>query len=72
MLNELACVGIEGGYAIERYYPSLPNTLLVCATELRTDAEIVHYAEALKTILEKDPKAPSSCSKQQPQFTEGK
>ena len=51
ILTELNHVGIEGGYAIESHYPELQNTLLVCATELRTDEEINHYAESLEHIM---------------------
>ena len=51
ILTELGRCGIEGGYAIETHYPALKNTLLVCATELRTEEEITHYAKSLQTIL---------------------
>ena len=51
LLARLHEAGIAGGYAIESHYPMLPNTLLVCATEMRTDAEIKQYAQSLATIL---------------------
>ena len=51
ILTELGRQGIEGGYAIESHYPELKNTLLVCATEMRTNQEINQYAEALEKIL---------------------
>ncbi len=51
VLTELQALGIAGGYAVESDYPGLENTLLVCATEVRTKDEIAHYAQALQTIL---------------------
>lgn len=51
ILKALADAGIDGGLALEPYYPQLKNTLLVCATEMRTEAEIAQYAAALKAIL---------------------
>ncbi|KTD54879.1 glycine dehydrogenase [Legionella sainthelensi] len=51
VLKELANAGITGGYAPEIHYPRLTNTLLVCATEMRTDEEIEHYAKTLKAIM---------------------
>ena len=51
VLPALLNAGIAGGYAIGEHYPQLSNTLLVCATEMRTDEEIVHYAQALREII---------------------
>lgn len=51
VLKELAQAGITGGYAPNIHYPQLANTLLVCATEMRTEAEIDLYANTLKSIL---------------------
>lgn len=51
VIQQLQAAGIVGGYAVESYYPQLPNTLLVCATEMRTSEDIAHYANALKTCL---------------------
>ncbi|KTC84573.1 MULTISPECIES: aminomethyl-transferring glycine dehydrogenase subunit GcvPA [Legionella] len=53
VLRRLRDEGLIGGYAIESHYPQLANTLLVCATEMRTDEDIAHYANALKRILAK-------------------
>lgn len=52
ILTALGQRGIEGGYAPEEHYPELKNTLLVCATELRTDEEIHHYAKSLQQIMQ--------------------
>ncbi|RUQ91111.1 aminomethyl-transferring glycine dehydrogenase subunit GcvPA [Legionella septentrionalis] len=54
VLTALQQAGIAGGYAVAAHYPELSNTLLVCATEMRTHAEIAHYAQALKHILSVD------------------
>jgi glycine dehydrogenase subunit 1 len=51
ILTALGNAGIEGGYAIEAHYPTLKNALLICATEMRTDAEINHYAKTLEAIM---------------------
>lgn len=53
VLTHLADVGIAGGYAPALHYPQLANTLLICATEMRTAEEIVHYANTLKAIMSK-------------------
>jgi glycine dehydrogenase subunit 1 len=54
VLIELAKRGIIGGYAPTKYYPNLPNTLLICATEMRTDADIQCFCEALIAIMQGD------------------
>ena len=53
ILQTLLNAGISGGYAIDTHYPQLPNTLLVCATEMRTDEDIAQYAKKLRQILTK-------------------
>jgi glycine dehydrogenase subunit 1 len=53
VLRRLRDEGVIGGYSVEAHYPQLANTLLVCATEMRTDEDIAHYANALKRILAK-------------------
>jgi glycine dehydrogenase subunit 1 len=51
VLAALRKMGIDGGYSIGEHYPELSNSLLVCATEMRTDEEIAHYAKSLQHIL---------------------
>ena len=51
VLERLAETGIAGGYAVESHYPQLQNTLLVCATEMRTALDMQRYAQCLETIL---------------------
>ncbi len=60
LLHELQLKGILGGYPLSEFYPSLGESLLVCATELRTDNEIKHYAEVLEHILIKGETCTSS------------
>lgn len=51
VLKRLAQANIAGGYAPNRHYPQLKNTLLVCATEMRTPQDIQYYKETLAAIL---------------------
>ncbi|WP_133130668.1 aminomethyl-transferring glycine dehydrogenase subunit GcvPA [Legionella yabuuchiae] len=47
VLKALRAEGIDGGYALEAHFPTLANTLLVCATEMRTSEDLQRYAKAL-------------------------
>jgi glycine dehydrogenase subunit 1 len=51
VLEALSQAGIHGGFAPEAYYPMLTNTLLVCATEMRTQLDIAQYARVLDQIM---------------------
>ena len=51
VLQQLAEQKIVGGIALQSNYSELENGLLVCATELRTGAEIEQFAAALEQIL---------------------
>jgi glycine dehydrogenase subunit 1 len=53
VLDQLREEGILGGYPVETYHPQLANTLLVCATEMRTAEDIANYASALERIMAK-------------------
>lgn len=53
VLKQLSDAGIAGGYAPDAHYTQLTNTLLVCATEMRTAEDIASYASALKAIMTK-------------------
>lgn len=53
VLHELADAGISGGYVPSPQYPTLENTLLVCATEMRTPEDIARYSSLLKEIMSK-------------------
>ncbi len=51
ILPALAAKNILGGYDLGCDYPELAPALLVCATEVRTDAEIAAYAGELTRIM---------------------
>ena len=51
VLQALAEQNILGGYDLGADYPELGNAILVCATELRTDEEILAYRHALQSVL---------------------
>ncbi len=52
VLSELKNKGILGGLNLQTLYPEMENTLLICATETKTAADIQncveHFAQALK------------------------
>jgi glycine dehydrogenase subunit 1 len=47
VLRSLAAHNLLGGYDLGRDYPELGDAILVCATELRTAADIDQYAQEL-------------------------
>jgi glycine dehydrogenase subunit 1 len=51
VLQALAQQNILGGYDLSMDYPELGNAMLVCATELRTEEEIMAYRAALQAVL---------------------
>jgi glycine dehydrogenase subunit 1 len=51
VLQALAQQNILGGYDLGKDYPELGNAMLVCATELRTEEEIMAYRTALQAVL---------------------
>jgi glycine dehydrogenase subunit 1 len=55
VLDALAERNIVGGLDLSKFYPELGNALLVCATEMRTDADLDAYASALAAVLERKP-----------------
>ena len=50
-LRALEAQGILGGYNLTDHYPHLENSLLVCATETRTQEDIDQYAFHLERIV---------------------
>ncbi|KOR32911.1 glycine dehydrogenase [Achromatium sp. WMS3] len=50
-LNALAKHDILGGYSLQSEYPELKDTLLICATELRTSEDINLYHDTLAQVL---------------------
>ena len=51
VLDALAERKIVGGLDLSKFYPELGNALLVCATEMRTDADLDAYASALNEVM---------------------
>ncbi|MBN8280663.1 MAG: aminomethyl-transferring glycine dehydrogenase subunit GcvPA [Gammaproteobacteria bacterium] len=51
VLRQLAAEGILGGYDLAADFPELGHALLVCATEVRTAADIDVYRRALAGVL---------------------
>lgn len=51
LLNDLAKVGIQGGFDLSELYPELGNALLVCATETKTQAQLDYYQQQLSQLF---------------------
>lgn len=51
ILHDLAKIGIQGGFDLSALYPELGNTLLVCATETKNQAELDFYQQQLSELL---------------------
>ena len=52
VMRSLHAQNILPGYDLSSDYPELSDTLLVCATETRTDADIALYASHLNRVIE--------------------
>ncbi|MDQ8039287.1 MAG: aminomethyl-transferring glycine dehydrogenase subunit GcvPA [Rickettsiella sp.] len=51
LLDDLAKVKIQGGLDLSSLYPELGNTMLVCATETKTQQDLDFYQQQLSHIL---------------------
>ena len=51
ILKDLAKLGIQGGLDLSDLYPELGNALLVCATETKTQQDLVFYQQQLSHLL---------------------
>lgn len=51
VLRSLAAHNVLGGFDLAEDYPELGDALLVCATEMRTAAEIAEYATKLARVM---------------------
>ena len=50
-LAALAEHGVFGGLSLAEFYDGLDNTVLVCATETKTEADLDTYADALRDVI---------------------
>ncbi len=53
VLRALEAQGILGGFALGEFYPALTDSLLMCATETKTEADIARYTHHLERIVTK-------------------
>jgi len=51
VLTELIKHGVQGGHDLSHQYPELGQCLLICTTETKTEDDIQHYLQTLKTVL---------------------
>lgn len=54
ILQAMKAQHILGGLSLDEFYPSQRNTLLVCATETKTQADLDRYSEVLGQALKKN------------------
>lgn len=53
MLNAMHQKGIAAGYPVDEHYPNLHNdTILICATEKRTAADVERYITTLRSFIQ--------------------
>jgi glycine dehydrogenase subunit 1 len=53
VLRALEAQSIIGGFNLKRHYPELGDTMLVCATETRTQADMDAYVQQMERIISK-------------------
>ena len=51
VLRSLAAHNVLGGYELGREYPELGDSLLVCATETRSEPDIESYHQKMSRII---------------------
>ena len=51
LIELLAEKDITPGYDLSEEYPELKNSILVCATETKTETDIISFAQALQSAL---------------------
>ena len=52
VLERMRESGVLGGVCLRPWYSDLGNTLLVCATETKTEEDIETYASVLRAAIE--------------------
>ena len=53
VLHALKAQGILGGFSLVHDYPELGQSILICATETKTEGDLKHYAENMGRIVGK-------------------
>ncbi|WP_297375690.1 aminomethyl-transferring glycine dehydrogenase subunit GcvPA [Acidiferrobacter sp.] len=66
VLRALEAQGILGGFALGEFYPALTDSLLMCATETKTEADIARYTHHLERIVTKRRLGPACGYKDNP------
>ncbi len=66
VLRALEAQGILGGFALGEFYPALTDSLLMCATETKTEADIARYTHHLERIVTKRRSGPPCGYKDNP------
>jgi glycine dehydrogenase subunit 1 len=51
VLEELAKFDIQGGFSLQKAYPELGNSILVCVTETKAGLDLDEYVDKLKFVL---------------------
>ncbi len=62
LAQQLEAKGFQPGLCLDKFYPDLKNTYLLCATETKTDQDIESFCQQIKNILKANT---SSMPKQQ-------
>ncbi len=66
VLRALEAQGILGGFALGEFYPALADSLLMCATETKTEADIARCTHHLERIVTKRRLGPACGYKDNP------
>lgn len=61
VLAQLAEKNIQGGYNLTADYPELGECLLICATETKTEADLIAYRDQLQVIMNNNTSLKASC-----------
>lgn len=51
LLAEMARARIQAGYPLKQHYPELGESLLLCATETKTDEDIAYLGEHFRAVM---------------------
>ncbi|HYF97828.1 MAG TPA: aminomethyl-transferring glycine dehydrogenase subunit GcvPA [Coxiellaceae bacterium] len=51
VIKHMAAEGYQAGLDLSTFYPELSNCLLVCATETKTEQDLINYSQALRKAV---------------------